>query len=89
MLRIDSAMGRNSRIFFMRTNNECEIELQINAILMFKHYGVTGNIKKFQIVESIHNMRKPVISSEISPKFDGVPTTDFVHFARKPIISRY
>ncbi len=25
-------------------------------------------------IESIHNMRKPVISSEISPKFDGVPT---------------
>jgi hypothetical protein len=30
----------------------------------------------FVHIESIHNMRKPVISSEISPKFDGVPTTD-------------
>ncbi len=29
-------------------------------------------------IESIHNMRKPVISNEISPKFDGVPTTDFL-----------
>jgi len=31
---------------------------------------------KCTYIESIHNMRKPVISSEISPKFDGVPTTD-------------
>ena len=31
---------------------------------------------KYRYIESIHNMRKPVISSEISPKFDGVPSTD-------------
>ena len=30
-------------------------------------------------IESIHNMRKPVISSEIGPKFDGVQTTDFLY----------
>jgi len=30
---------------------------------------------KFRYIESIHSMRKPVISSEISPKFDGLPTT--------------
>ncbi len=29
---------------------------------------------KLWYIESIHNMRKPVISSEINPKFDGVPT---------------
>jgi hypothetical protein len=32
----------------------------------------------FWYIESIHNMRKPVISSEISPKFDRVPTTDIL-----------
>ena len=30
---------------------------------------------RYRYIENIHSMRKPVISSEISPKFDGVPTT--------------
>ena len=28
----------------------------------------------YRYIESIHSMRKPVISSEISPKFDGFKT---------------
>jgi hypothetical protein len=35
---------------------------------------------KCTYIESIHNMRKPVISSEISPKLDGVPTTDILPY---------
>ena len=31
---------------------------------------------RYRYIENIHSMRKPVISSENSPKFDGVPTTD-------------
>ena len=30
----------------------------------------------YRYVESIHSMRKPVITSEISPEFDDVPNTD-------------
>ena len=30
---------------------------------------------KSRFIESIHNMKKPVISNEISPKFDRVQTT--------------
>jgi len=41
--------------------------------------GVNSPIDKMSVdyryIEIIHNMRKPVISSEISPKFDGVSTT--------------
>jgi len=33
---------------------------------------------KFRYIESIHSMKKPVISSEISLKFDGVQTTDIL-----------
>jgi len=33
---------------------------------------------EYRYIESIHNMRKPVISSEISPKFDRVQTTDIL-----------
>ena len=33
-------------------------------------------IEFFMCGKWVHNMRKPVISSEISPKFDGVPNTD-------------
>jgi len=28
----------------------------------------------YRYIESIHSMKKPVISSEISPKFDGFKT---------------
>ena len=33
---------------------------------------------KCRYIENIHCMRKPVISSEIIPKFDGVLTTDIL-----------
>ena len=32
----------------------------------------------YRYIENIHNMRKPVISSEISPEFDDVPNTDIL-----------
>ncbi len=32
----------------------------------------------YRYIESIHSMRKPVISSEISLKFDGFKTCDFL-----------
>ena len=31
---------------------------------------------RYRYIENIHSMRKPVISSEINPKFDRVQTTD-------------
>jgi len=33
---------------------------------------------EYRYIESIRSMRKPVISSEISPKIDGFKTCDFL-----------
>ena len=43
---------------------------------MENRFGLVGiGSSKTIYIETIHNMRKPVISSEIGPKFDGVSTT--------------
>ena len=42
-MRINSTMSRNSKEEFMRTNNECEIEIQSSTILEFKYYGQNVN----------------------------------------------
>jgi len=56
-------MSRNNRL---ATNNECEIELQMNTMLTFKYYGHHAMSRKFKYryIESITGSAiLPIISN--------------------------
>ena len=47
-MRIDQTQSRNSRSEFIRSKNECGIELQMSTMLKFKYYGRRLMSRKFK-----------------------------------------
>jgi len=61
---------------------EKEVRYKFPSPLENRIYCGSPKTKNCRYMESIRSMRKPVISSEISPKFDGVKTCDFLPVAQ-------